>query len=216
MRATKNIPLLLSPSLAICRAQLTRKSAARVPKMCSRRRIAAESAGQRSRAASGLLALFIALAGSLAGCATPFHWIKDGFSAQHAEAKFAACQLEAERLRYVASESDEEREARTRHEAGLCMKADGWRWTQADGESESGSSSGSASEGPANRSGGRGADPDHTQSVSAAARRPGAPDAETGSEGAEAKTAAAPDERESSDGSGAKEEDDEEDDDEEE
>lgn len=214
MRAHTNIPLLLSLRLDIRSAQPPGTGATRVPKVRFRRRIAGDCAGQRDRVASALFALFIALAGSLGGCATPFRWIKDGFSAQHAEAKFAACQLEAERLRYVASESDQERETRTRHEAGLCMKADGWRWTQADGESASDSSGSAADENPGGRSGGRIADPDGTQSVSAALSRPAAPDAEPGAEGADAKTAAKP--NDSSGSGGAEEEEDDEDDDDEE
>lgn len=162
-----------------------------------------------------LFVLIIAVTSSLGGCASPFRWLKDGFSAQHAEAKFAACQLEAERLRYVASESDEERETRTRHEAGLCMKADGWRWAQTDGESASDASSSAAGENSASRSGG-GADPESTQSMSAAVQRPTAPDADSASEGADAKAAAKPNESSGSDAGGAEEDDDEEDDEEEE
>lgn len=86
------------------------------------------------RTAGRLLGLLWGLAGILTGCASSFHWMKEGFTAQHAEAKLAACQLEAERLRYFSSEPEEERAARTRHEAGLCMKADGWRWVESDGE----------------------------------------------------------------------------------
>ena len=79
------------------------------------------------------LALLVGLAVSLSGCASSFQWVKDGFSAQHAEARYASCQLEAERLRYSSDESDEERQARIRHEAGLCMKADGWQRVESSG-----------------------------------------------------------------------------------
>ena len=168
------------------------------------------------RSTQRLFAVFVALAGSLGGCASPFHWIKNGFSPQHAEAKFAACQLEAERLRYVASESDEERETRTRHEAGLCMKADGWRWAQTDGESASDSSSSAASENPSSRSGGGSADSESTQNMSAAVPRSAAPDAEPASEGTDAKTAANPNESSASDAGGTEAEDDDEEDDDEE
>lgn len=89
------------------------------------------------RAAGLLMGILCGLTCSLTGCASSFHWVKDGFTAQHADAKFAACQLESERLRYFSSESDEEREARTRREAGLCMKADGWRWVESEGEAAS-------------------------------------------------------------------------------
>lgn len=88
-----------------------------------------------------LLSIWIALLCSLDGCATPFHWVKDGFTAQHADARLAACQLEAERLRYFSEESDEQRDTRTHHEASLCMKADGWHWVQGDSDSASESAS---------------------------------------------------------------------------
>lgn len=219
MRAPTNVPLLLSPHpdiRDIRSTQLPWTSATRVPGVRFHLRAAAGGAAQRGRVTRVLLALFIALAGSLGGCASPFHWIKDGFSAQHAEARFAACQLEAERLRYVASESDEERETRTRHEAGLCMKADGWRWAQTDGESASDSASSAASENPASTSGGPSADSDGTQSPRAAAQRPAAPDTEPASQGSDEKTAAKPNESSSSDTGGAEEEEDDEEDDDEE
>lgn len=78
-------------------------------------------------------ALIVSFAACLGGCASSIQWVKDGFSAQHAEARYASCQLEAERLRYFSGESDEERETRVRHEAGLCMKADGWQQVESSG-----------------------------------------------------------------------------------
>lgn len=114
-------------------------------------------------AARPRFALLICLAACLGGCTSSLQWVKDGFSAQHAEAQYASCQLEAERLRYFSSESDEEREARIHHEAGLCMRAEGWQQVEGSGSP----TSGSAGEEPARQSraravslgSGRGLDP---------------------------------------------------------
>ncbi len=99
-------------------------------------------AARRQPPAGPVISVLLGLAVSLGGCVGSFQWVKDGFSAHHAEAQFASCQLEAERLRYISGESDEERAARIHHEAGLCMKADGWRWVQSDGSAASESSRG--------------------------------------------------------------------------
>ena len=80
------------------------------------------------------MALGLALGSWLGGCASTYQWVKDGFSPPLAEAKLASCQLDAERLRYFSAESDEDRADRIRHEAHLCMTADGWRLVQSDGE----------------------------------------------------------------------------------
>lgn len=99
-------------------------------------------AARRQPPAGPAISVLLGLAVSLGGCVGSFQWVKDGFSAHHAEAQFASCQLEAERLRYISGESDEDRAARIHHEAGLCMKADGWRWVQSDGSAASESSRG--------------------------------------------------------------------------
>lgn len=96
----------------------------------------------RSHSTAGpVISVLLGLAVSLGGCAGSYQWVKDGFNAQHAEAQFASCQLEAERLRYISEESEDERAARIHHEAGLCMKADGWHWVQGDGSAASESAS---------------------------------------------------------------------------
>ena len=82
--------------------------------------------GLRARA----LGLTLPLALALIGCSARYQWVKDGLSTSLADAKFASCQLEAERLSYSSVESDDDRAARVRHESHLCMKADGWRLTQ--------------------------------------------------------------------------------------
>jgi hypothetical protein len=79
----------------------------------------------------------LALGSALSGCSTTYKWVKEGFGPQHAQAQFAACQLEAERYRWSADEDQEERAARVLHEAQLCMKADGWRRVSEDGEAAS-------------------------------------------------------------------------------
>ena len=83
------------------------------------------------------LALSLSLVAELSGCASTYQWVKDGFSPPLAEAKLASCQLDAERLRYFSAESDEDRADRIRHEAHLCMKADGWRLVQSDSDGAS-------------------------------------------------------------------------------
>lgn len=100
---------------------------------CLRRQPGHHEAARPHPSSCPSVLLLVGLAVGLGGCSSSFMWVKDGFSAQHAEARYASCQLEAERLRHFSSESDEEREARIGHEAGLCMKADGWQRVELSG-----------------------------------------------------------------------------------
>lgn len=100
---------------------------------CLRRQPGHHEAARLHPSSCPSVLLLVGLAVGLGGCSSSFMWVKDGFSAQHAEARYASCQLEAERLRHFSSESDEEREARIGHEAGLCMKADGWQRVELSG-----------------------------------------------------------------------------------
>jgi hypothetical protein len=69
----------------------------------------------------------------MAGCSSSFQWVKEGLSSAVADAKYASCQLTAERILYSSAEAEEDRAERIRHESHLCMQADGWRWTESDG-----------------------------------------------------------------------------------
>jgi hypothetical protein len=83
------------------------------------------------------LPLGLALALACSGCSTTYQWVKEGATRPQADSRYAACQLEAERLRWSTDEDDEERAARVQHEAQLCMRADGWRRVRDDGEAVS-------------------------------------------------------------------------------
>ena len=62
-------------------------------------------AARRQPPAGPVISVLLGLAVSLGGCVGSFQWVKDGFSAHHAEAQFASCQLEAERLRSASLEA---------------------------------------------------------------------------------------------------------------
>ncbi len=88
-------------------------------------------------------AIPLSLLGVFSGCAGPssYRWTKDGLSSSLADAKYAACQRDAELVPYAATETEEERTLRIRRQAQLCMKADGWSLNRTD-------SGGSSAAGP--------------------------------------------------------------------
>lgn len=81
--------------------------------------------------------LALGFVAALTGCfAGGNRWVKDGLSASLADAKYAACQRDAERQlesSAASAASEDERSARIRHESNLCMQADGWSLSRLDG-----------------------------------------------------------------------------------